>query len=61
MDQFYEDLKKIGMRVEYELNQAVKEKLDDPELVETVKLWLELLQAVMCFIQLLSLAQALKE
>lgn len=61
MDQFYEDLKKIGMSVEYELNQAIKEKLDDPELVESVKLWLELLQAVMCFLQLLSLAEALKE
>ncbi|CAN7205337.1 hypothetical protein [Rossellomorea sp. LjRoot5] len=61
MDLFYEELKKIGMSVEYELNQWVVGKLDDPEVVAAVKQWLELFQTVLEFIQLLSLLQALNE
>ncbi|UXH43469.1 hypothetical protein N5C46_17620 [Rossellomorea vietnamensis] len=61
MDLFYEELKKIGMSVEYELNQWIVGKLDDPELVAVVKQWLELFQTVLAFIQLLSLLQTLNE
>ncbi|QHE63165.1 hypothetical protein FHE72_20735 [Rossellomorea vietnamensis] len=61
MDLFYEELKKIGMSVEYELNQWIVGKLDDPEVVAVVKQWLELVQTVLEFIQLLSLLQALNE
>jgi hypothetical protein len=61
MDLFYEELKKLGMSVEYELNQWIVGKLDDPEVVAAVKGWLELFQTVLEFIQLLSLLQALNE
>ncbi|UTE77277.1 hypothetical protein [Rossellomorea sp. KS-H15a] len=61
MDLFYEELKKIGMSVEYELNQWIVGVLDDPEVVAVVKQWLELVQTVLEFIQLLSLLQALNE
>jgi hypothetical protein len=61
MDLFYEELKKIGMSVEYELNQWIVGKLDDPEVVAVVKQWLELVQTVLEFIQLLFLLQALNE
>ena len=61
MDLFYEELKKIGMSVEYELNQWIVGKLDDPEVVAVVKQWLELVQTVLEFIQLLSLLQTLNE
>ncbi|WGG45198.1 hypothetical protein [Rossellomorea sp. DA94] len=61
MDLFYEELKKIGMSVEYELNQWIVGKLDDPEVVAVVKQWLELFQTVLVFIQLLSLLQTLNE
>ncbi|WP_406686243.1 hypothetical protein [Rossellomorea vietnamensis] len=61
MDLFYEELKKIGMSVEYEWNQWIVGKLDDPELVAVVKQWLELFQTVLAFIQLLSLLQTLNE
>jgi hypothetical protein len=61
MDQFYEELKKIGMSVEYEWNQWIVGKLDEPEVVAAVKEWLELFQAVLVFIQLLSLFQSLNE
>lgn len=61
MDLFYEELKKIGMSVEYELNQWIVGMLDDPEVVAVVKQWLELVQTVLEFIQLLSLLQALNE
>ncbi|MCA1061346.1 hypothetical protein LCL96_20730 [Rossellomorea aquimaris] len=55
MDQFYEDLKQFGMGVEYELNKVIKEKLDEPELVEAVKFWLQLIQVVTSFIEYLLL------
>ncbi|MCC5802119.1 hypothetical protein [Rossellomorea vietnamensis] len=61
MDLFYEELKKIGMSVEYELNQWIVGVLDDPEVVAAIKQWLELVQTVLEFIQLLSLLQALNE
>ncbi|OXS58477.1 hypothetical protein B0G93_11420 [Bacillus sp. V-88] len=61
MDLFYEELKKIGMSVEYELNQWIVGKLDDPEVVAAVKGWLELFQTVLEFIQFLSLLQTLNE
>ncbi|MEI2664798.1 hypothetical protein [Rossellomorea sp. LJF3] len=61
MDQFYEELKKIGMSVEYELNQWIVGKLDEPEVVAAVKRWLELFLTVLEFIQLLSLLQTLNE
>ncbi|PFA67396.1 hypothetical protein CN378_11155 [Bacillus sp. AFS015802] len=60
MDQFYKDLKVLGMSVEYELNEWIKEKLDDRELVESVKNWLLLFQAVIILIQLLSLDRTAK-
>ena len=61
MDLFYEELKKIWMSVEYEWNQWIVGKLDDPEVVAAVKRWLELFQTVLEFIQLLSLLQILNE
>jgi hypothetical protein len=61
MDLFYEELKKIGMSVEYEWNQWIVGKLDEPEVVAAVKRWLELFQTVLAFIQLLSLLQTLNE
>ncbi|WP_201716013.1 hypothetical protein [Rossellomorea arthrocnemi] len=60
MDQFYEELKKLWMSVEYELNQSIKEKLDDPGLVESITLCLEWFQVVIGYIQLLSLAQSIR-
>ncbi|MGG3912634.1 hypothetical protein [Rossellomorea vietnamensis] len=61
MDQFYEELKKIGMSVEYEWNQWIVGKLDQPEVIAAVKRWLELFQTVLEFIGLLSLLQTLNE
>lgn len=58
MDPFYEDVKKLWMSVEYELNQAIKEKLDDPEYVEYVNQWLQLFHMVVIFFQLLSITDA---
>ncbi|MBN8193912.1 hypothetical protein JI667_17320 [Bacillus sp. NTK074B] len=58
MDPFYEDVKKLWMGVEYELNQAIKEKLDDPEYVEYVNQWLQLFHMVVIFFQLLSITDA---
>lgn len=58
MDPFYEDLKKLWMSVEYELNQAIKEKLDDPVFVESVKQWLQLFHVIVNLFQTLLFPQA---